>query len=171
MPLAPLLSDRASERKIDRIDSRLGNIEALLRNLPSISSSSPSQDQPRIHHTPSTTSNGHEDDSSDESGFGGDHGLAAHTAFASEFLEGAVKKTSLREASPKIEAALTNLGQLVQMQRERSISHGPRFPDALKMPAGGPSKLPMPPSAVVTSLLKNYKGSWKCTLRCETDCV
>lgn len=97
----------------------------------------------------------------DESAFGGDSGLTAHTAFASEFLEHAVKRTSLREVNPKMEAALANLSQLVDMQKRRSISHGPRFPLQLPVPSGGVCKLPMPPMPVVVALLKNNNPKGK----------
>jgi hypothetical protein len=153
-------SSPASERKIDQIEARLGSIEGLLKNL---SSASISGDSSRPITTPQTgssapTCESNEIDSSDqESAFGGDSGLTAQTAFASEFLERAVKRTSLRSVNPKMEAALANLGQLVDMQQSRSIVHRPRFPLQRAIPPGGVTKLPLPPMALVVDLLKRNK--------------
>ena len=179
----------ASERKIDQIESRLGNIESLLKALASPAAPPASRvDLPAASHharadstgggsgscannlvnTPATGSSGAPtgastcaadyESSEEESAFGGDSGLTAHTAFASEFLERAVRRTSLREVNPKMGAALANLSQLVEMQKRRSISHGPRFPLQTPVPPGGISKLPMPPMAAVVNLLKHAKG-------------
>ncbi|GJN81732.1 hypothetical protein PLIIFM63780_005267 [Purpureocillium lilacinum] len=168
-------------RKIDQIESRLGNIETLLKALasPAAPSSALVVDHARsgsvslsgntFVNTPGTgsssaptgasTSAADYESSEEESAFGGDSGLTAHTAFASEFLERAVKRTSLREVNPKMEAALANLSQLVEMQKRRSISHGPRFPLQKPVPPGGISKLPMPPMAAVVNLLKHAKAA------------
>lgn len=160
----------SSERKIDQIEGRLGNIEVLLQKLVSSQPIAPVHPLRSQAHTPSTTaaasSASHPtassaadcDTSDDESGYGGDEGLTAHTAFASDFLERAVKRTSLREVNPKVEAALANLSQLVEMQKHRSISSGPRFPLQVPIPPGGLSKMPMPPLDVVVGLLKQNKG-------------
>lgn len=151
-----------SERKIDQIESRLGNIEILLKNI-----ASPAAPIDLIRHAntpctgssiPTTGSTAEYDSSEDESAFAGDSALTAHTAFASEFLEKAVRRTSLREVNPKIEAALVNLSQLVDMQKRQSISHGPRFPLQKQVPAGGLCKLPLPPMESVVNLLKHAKG-------------
>jgi len=64
-----------------------------------------------------------------------------------------------------MEAALANLSQLVEMQKRRSISHGPRFPLQKPVPPGGISKLPMPPMAAVVNLLKHAKGRGASVLR------
>lgn len=158
-----------SERKIDQIESRLGSIESLLRTLSTgtlSGKSSPGEAARPQSHTPGTGSSGIPtaastvdfDSSDDDSAFGGDSGFTSQTAFASEFLEHAVKRTSLRDANPGMETALTNLRQLVEVQKHQSISHGPRFPFQKPIPWGGLGKLPMPPMEVVISLLKQYKS-------------
>lgn len=155
-----------SERKIDQIESRLGNIEHLLKNL-STNNISPGQQAQNLATTPGTGSSGvpttasvNDFDSSDEdSAFGGDAGFTSQTAFASEFLENAVQRTSLREVNPSIEAALSNLRSLVEVQKQRSVSHGPRFPLAKPVPPGGLSKMPMPPMEAVVSIIKANKGN------------
>ncbi|PTB70258.1 N-terminal binuclear Zn cluster-containing protein [Trichoderma citrinoviride] len=150
------------EKKIDRIEARLANIENLLKNL---SSSTPT-DPSRFIHTPQTdsavptgTSNADYDSSDEESVLGGDSGLTVHTTFASEFLERAVQRAPLPAVNPKMETALANLSQLVELQKHRSISHGPRFPLQQPVPPGGVSKLPMPPMATVVALLKHVKAA------------
>lgn len=153
----------SSERKIDQIETRLGSIEGLLKNL-STGSTMTSGDHTRPIQTPTTgssaptcDSNGDADTSEDDAAFGGDSGLTAHTAFASEFLEQAVQRTSLRSPNPKMDAALQNLGQLVEMQKRGSNAHRPRFTLQRNIPPGGVTKLPLPPMATVVELLKQNK--------------
>ena len=162
---------RHSEKKIDRLEHRLQSIEALLRNLPSqlaaTSGSNNRLDPARADPSPQTGSNSvltaastvDYDSSDNESGYGGDNALSEQTAFASEFLESAVRKTTLTEANPKMQAALANLSQLVQMQKVRSISHGPKFPLCQPVPPGGLYKLQMPPLDTITALLKQSQGT------------
>ncbi|UKZ47839.1 hypothetical protein TrVGV298_002071 [Trichoderma virens] len=161
-PRQRVLISSQYERKIDQIEARLGNIEALLKNI----SSSTHTDASKFIHTPQTditiptaASNADYDSSDEESALGGDSGLTVHTTFASEFLERAVKRAPLQALNPKMETALANLSQLVEMQKHRSISHGPRFPLQQPVPPGGVSKLPMPPLATVVSLLKHVKAA------------
>jgi hypothetical protein len=158
----------SSERKIDRIEGRLENIEAYLKHIASTQSHPATDPGSRSlaptpitgSSIPTTASSGDIDSSDNESAFGGDSALTAQTAFASEFLENAVQRTSLREADPSIKAALATLGQLVEMQKQKSVSHGPRFPLQKPVPAGGVSKLPMPPIEVVVPLLKDAKSKY-----------
>lgn len=155
-----------SERKIDQIESRLGNIETLLKNVSTGHLTSGEQARLQVH-TPGTGSSGVPtaastadfESSDEESAFGGDSGFTSQTAFASEFLEHAVERTSLRDTNPGIEAALVNLRRLVEVQKRRSISHGPRFPLQKPLHPGGLGKLPMPPMEVVVPLLKQQKGA------------
>ncbi|PTB44913.1 uncharacterized protein TrAFT101_000384 [Trichoderma asperellum] len=160
-PRQRVLISSQYERKIDQIEARLGNIEVLLKNI----SNSTATDASKLIHTPATTdlniqttsSNADYDSASEESVLGGDSGLTVHTTFASEFLERAVKRAPLRALNPKMETALANLSQLVDMQKKRSISHGPRFPLQQPVPPGGVTKMAMPPVGTVVSLLKHVK--------------
>ncbi|KAK5627023.1 hypothetical protein RRF57_002738 [Xylaria bambusicola] len=67
-------------------------------------------------------------DPEDAETFEGNSSLAAHTAFASEFLADAVRKTTLCDGgsiNPKFDAALNSLRQIIQMQnrsRQRSTA-------------------------------------------------
>lgn len=172
-----------SERKIDKIETRLGSIESLLQKLLTTqhaeacsSLSACSACHPKHNLTTQTVSSGaptasstaeqeysgggDDDDRDDDEGsvLGGDSGLTEQTAFVSEFLERAVQKTSLRELDPRMRMALANLKQLAEMQKKRSISHGPRFPLQRSVPPGGMSTLPMPPLETVVTLLRQTRG-------------
>ncbi|RDA94922.1 hypothetical protein CP533_0178 [Ophiocordyceps camponoti-saundersi (nom. inval.)] len=153
---------------IDQIETRLANIEGLLRNLhpvnpddhglPTSSSNIQNNNNNPFINTPATVPTvASTADSEDESVLVGDEGLTAQTTFASEFLEKAVGRTAMPQASPKMEAALANLRQLVKMQRRRSNNCGPRFPLQKPLPPGGVCKLPMPPMPAVVELLKQSK--------------
>ncbi|KAF4508921.1 hypothetical protein G6O67_005242 [Ophiocordyceps sinensis] len=167
-PRQRVLISSQYERKIDQIESRLGNIESLLKT---IASPIAPVDHGRAANTPGTgcsssipttatsTTAADFESSDEEPAFAGDSGLTAQTTFASEFLEKAVRRTSLRKVNPKMEAAFANLRQLVEMQKLRSISHGPRFPLQKPVPAGGVCKLPMPPMSAVVALLKHAKAA------------
>ncbi|KAF4448836.1 fungal specific transcription factor domain-containing [Fusarium albosuccineum] len=151
------------ERKIDQLESRLGNIENLLKILIA-RGATPDEQLHQLVHTPATGtgessigtggSTGELDSSDEETARGGDSGFISQTAIASEFLANAVQHTSLHDANPSVEAAIGNLRQLVELQERRSISHGPRFPLQKPLPPGGLSKLPMPPIEAVVPLLK-----------------
>ncbi|KAI9148303.1 N-terminal binuclear Zn cluster-containing protein [Paramyrothecium foliicola] len=158
-----------AEKKIDRIEDRLGNIERLIRNLSFNSTNqSPgsSTDAGRVFTSHAGSVAGGEPsiadfDSSDaESVFGGDSALTEQTTFASEFLQSAVRNAPLPGGNPKMDAALANLSQLVDLQKRKSISHGPRFPLQTTLPPGGLGKLPMPPMTAVVSALKHIKGMY-----------
>lgn len=166
------LHNKISERKIDQIESRLGNIEGLLRDLSTRNLSAP--ESCRFANTPQSGASvptvapssvcydpvtGGYDSSDEESAFGGDSALAAQTTFASEFLENAVERTSPRDVSPRMKDALNNLKRLVEMQNRQSISHGPRFPCQQPVPPGGLGQLKMPPMDIVVSLLRHIRGN------------
>ncbi len=166
-PPAPSHS-RPSERKIDQIEDRLASIEQLLRNL-SVSSG-PSAETASRHgsassrgFTPSATAEtstssaaaaaAAQDDPEDgESAFEGDSSLAAHTAFASELLEHAVERTSLRDQNPRMSSAVSSLRQIVSMQTKPAASHMLRFHHQKPLPRGGLRELPMPPVQLVVSM-------------------
>lgn len=175
------LSDRPSERKIDHLDTRLANIETLLHNLTHSQNSTSIPSVPAHHvsmsaHAPSITANdsnaatslAESDSSQDESddfeesddgGDGGDTGLTAETAGASAFVERDATHTALGEMNPNVKAALANLRQLVEMHKQRSISHGRRFPLQRQVPRGGLSKMPLPPIETVVRIVKGSKSS------------
>ncbi|KAI0391910.1 fungal-specific transcription factor domain protein [Xylariaceae sp. FL0594] len=113
--------------------------------------------------------------------FEGNSSLTAHTAFASEFLANAVRKTTIGDGvatNPKFDAALNSLRQLISMQdksRQRSTSHvwtpGPHFTnpssDETREPSATTRKqparrtelkdLPLPPMALVREQLSSMQ--------------
>lgn len=200
-----------SERKIDQIEERLSSIEKLLRDLVHTNGSSrlttlplheypppPSGIPESFVGSPSTTTagrgNGDDDDDDDDdstpgatdldsSAFEGHSSLTAHTVFASEFLEHAVERTSLRDINPNMAAALSSLRQIVglsQQQRARirrgsgsSSSGGARevrFAHQQVLPRGGFRELPMPPVQVVIPVLREIKDTPPSTITMISVC-
>ncbi|KAI1271658.1 fungal-specific transcription factor domain protein [Xylaria sp. FL0933] len=121
-------------------------------------------------------------DPEDAETFEGNSSLAAHTAFASEFLADAVRKTTLGDGgsiNPKFDAALNSLRQIINMQnrsRQRSTAAGVWSPaPSLTNPVpedesedGGPPSrksfprtnlrdLPLPPMALVREQLSEMR--------------
>ncbi|KAI0182692.1 fungal-specific transcription factor domain protein [Xylaria flabelliformis] len=120
-------------------------------------------------------------DPEDAETFEGNSSLAAHTAFASEFLADAVRKTTLGDGesiNPKFDAALNSLRQIINMQnrsRQRSTakvwSPGPRFtnpvpenesdddrpPSRKNFPRTNLRDLPLPPMTLVREQLNDMK--------------
>jgi hypothetical protein len=182
-----------SEHKIDQIEDRLSKIEQLLQTIASglgsnpigsrtgsTAASTPTASSTRNGASPSTrTSTGTADPSTSgttatgatptidngdgDSPFEGNSSMAAHTVFASEFLEHAVERTSLRDLSPSMAVALTSLKQLAGMQ-SRGNGGGAAsgndmvpLPAARPLPPGGFRELPMPPLEKVIEILREMK--------------
>ena len=142
-----------------------------------ISTSAPVDTNPDYHTTTTTTTppkhtstvtpatSGYASRTTAESSppFEGNSSLAAHSAYASEFLETAVSQSALQMSSPKISAALSTLKQIVNMQDHQahpSSSRGEvRLPNQKTMIRGaGLQDLAMPPMHVVLSLCRWVKG-------------
>ncbi|KAK3372107.1 hypothetical protein B0H63DRAFT_401547 [Podospora didyma] len=167
---------RNSEKKIDHFETRLAGIEQMLRDLttsinrqtPSTSTPGTNESGPDPHLFRASYSSvsgdvpsgsGFCDDEVNDqadSEFEGHSSMAAQTVFASEFLEQAVAKTSLRELNPTMESALASLQQIVSMQN-RTSAHESRFLHAKPLPRGGIRELPMPPMHLVIALLREIK--------------
>ncbi|KAI1634654.1 hypothetical protein F4809DRAFT_651742 [Biscogniauxia mediterranea] len=123
---------------------------------------------------PTPSSSGREDrstifDPEDAENFEGNSSLTAHTVFASEFLADAVQRTSLGHGhDPKIEAALSSLRQIVDMQnrKHQQRTGGDTFSGGENGKWSSPQKhvpktdlkdLPLPPMALVVEKLKEIK--------------
>lgn len=162
-------SHNDSERKIDYFESRLANIENMLRELTvSIHNRSPSmsisaaESAPLSSVSPAAAEStdmvycmGNDDDA--VSAFEGDSSMTAQTAFASEFLENTVNRTLPPDLMPDIQSALSSLQQMVRMQN-RPSPYESRFVNAKPLPKGGLRDLPMPPAPVVVAALREAKG-------------
>ncbi|RDA86138.1 hypothetical protein CP532_3054 [Ophiocordyceps camponoti-leonardi (nom. inval.)] len=171
------LKIRKSERKIDEIISRLGSLEILLNGRgdhPSSDGGGSSSNNTTIldaAHPSSSSSIGamaagssasEYDSANDESPFGPDSGLAKQTNFAREFLEKAAQRSTMpAAANPEMTAALSNLSQLVDLQKRPFASFGLKvhFPLRQRLPPAGLTHLPMPPIGAVVALLDSIKNS------------
>ncbi|KAF7589690.1 hypothetical protein BBP40_003937 [Aspergillus hancockii] len=160
------------EKKIDLIEQRLGTIEQVLHDLRSYATfSSTAPPDPCFHTTPisgrmtpspsgipsSTTAALEQHESA--STFEGNSSLAAHSAYASEFLETVVSQSPLQVSTPHISSALSTLKQIVNMQDRnfRTFSHEGQFPNQRAIPSSGLRGLTMPPIQVVLPLLRKAK--------------
>ncbi|KAI1483483.1 fungal-specific transcription factor domain-containing protein [Daldinia eschscholtzii] len=171
-PRQRVLISSQYERKIDLIEERLSGIETLLRNLSPISASTSSAAEGSTRRqfeklTPLSL-NSRDDistsvfDPEDAGDFEGNSSLAAHTAFASEFLEHAVQGTPLEQkgSNSKIDAALSSLKQIVQMQENRrtvSSFHEFRLPGQKQHSKAPLRDLPLPPMEIVAQTLRDMK--------------
>lgn len=92
--------------------------------------------------------------------FEGNSSLAAHSAYASKFLESAVSRSAVPMSTPKMGAALSTLKQMVNMQdnQTNSSTREVRFPNQRAMPTSGLRDLVMPPIQIVLPLLRRLKG-------------
>ncbi|RYP22634.1 hypothetical protein DL767_008995 [Monosporascus sp. MG133] len=172
------------ERKIDQIEERLGGIERLLQNLV-INSSGPGAAPAAVietrqfastlsteNRTPPSRHGSNEDDDYDSpsSGLGpeedtedfeGNSSLAAHTAFASEFLQNAVEQTSIlgQGRSPKIDDALSALRRIVDMQQsgKTTLPHESRWLSRKISARVNLRDLSMPPMSLAVRKLKEMK--------------
>jgi len=93
--------------------------------------------------------------------FEGNSSMAAHSAYASEFLETAVSQSALQVSSPRIGAALSTLKQIVSMQDHQahpSSSREVRWPNQKAIRGTGLQDLAMPPMELVLRLCRWVKG-------------
>ncbi|PIG84026.1 fungal specific transcription factor domain protein [Aspergillus arachidicola] len=164
-----LISDQY-EKKIDLIEDRLSSIEQVLRDVKStITSSTPAETC--FHATPDSGQmtpaasglvpdiNATLDQHESGPAFEGNSSLAAHSAYASQFLETAVSRSALQLSSPTISTALSTLKQLVNMQDNQAhpSSRDVRFPNQKPIPRSGLRNMNMPPVQVVLPLLRHMK--------------
>lgn len=178
-----------SEQKIDLIEERLGSIEESLRDLKSTitstrgaapvptTTSSPNVEPlyhpmttptsrhihvtPTIPVYPTRTTTAAALDQHESSPFEGNSSMAAHSAYASEFLETAVSQSALQVSSPRIGAALSTLKQIVSMQDHQahpSSSREVRLPNQKAIRGTGLRDLAMPPMELVLRLCRWVKG-------------
>lgn len=167
--------------------TRLGGIEDALRDLANTSrqhgstptraltSSHPSprsQALPRFsvskqNHEgrkgPGYTSNAAIEQHDSNSGFEGSSSLAAHSAYAREFLESAVSHSTPEVlSSPKISEALSSLRQIVEMQNQRHGTTSLRGQISSQSNRVGVRcdirDLEMPPLPTVLDILRSLKG-------------
>ncbi|GES58084.1 fungal-specific transcription factor domain protein [Aspergillus terreus] len=150
--------------KIDLIDERLGNIEEILHDLRSSASpkasSTPyyplpsgSKRRTSFSSSPTNTLDQHEP----LPAFEGSSSFTAHSAYASQFLESAVSKGQLQMSTPKMEAALSTLKQIVNLQDSKT--HSTKRSDWLpgRRVSSSLRELPLPPVDIVLPILREIK--------------
>lgn len=162
-----------SEKKIDLIEERLGNIEEALLELKSTLARNRTTAESCHHATPaskqmtpdtsgfaSNTTAALEHESG--TGFEGNSSLAAHSAYASAFLETVVSRSAPQVSTPKINAALTALRQIVNMQSHPpgSSSKDVPLPNQKDGRVSNLRDLVMPPMQVVLPILRQIKGTF-----------
>lgn len=97
--------------------------------------------------------------------------MAAHTAYASEFLETAVSQSALQMSSPKIGAALSTLRQIVNLQDHQahpSSSRELRLPNQMAIRHARLQDLVMPPMHVALLLCRWIKGTSHFPIACSS---
>lgn len=156
-----------SEQKIDRIETRLENIEILLRNSPHRPIPDPGSSttpyRSALSSTVDTGTTSTPDFGTPDAGsvFGSNSVITQQTSFANELIEDVMQRNSLRDIDPRMSEALANLRQIMEVQRQSPITYGPRFPLQRSLPPGGLRQLEMPPINVVVSLLRSMKCMYK----------
>lgn len=151
-----------SENKIDAIEERLSRIESLLRGMAVATKKPPEQSEvPKmspatpvgasIAVTPAPHS------AKPIQHFEGDTSLSAHTTFASDYLQRALRNTQMLSQDPDLASALSALSQVVSKQ---NIYPSDQDLPTTTMRAGGRrQKYSMPPAEVVSLVLREVKGS------------
>ncbi|KAF4973961.1 hypothetical protein FZEAL_9089 [Fusarium zealandicum] len=170
-PIRPIGEPPCSERKIDIIDRRLEAVTQLLRdmkmNMPTTNTQISQQEAPRFEtagqplHQPSTsTPYGHATQSTADSPVvEGESSLAAHGAFASEFLNNAVRTGSLQEASLELHETLDSLNHIVSSLKQQTAETEMTFPCAKIFPRPSHKGCEMPPIHKAVALIR----------QCETE--
>jgi hypothetical protein len=95
-------------------------------------------------------------------GFEGNSSLAAHSAYASAFLETVVSRSAPQVSTPKINAALAALRQMVNMQSQPPGTSSKDVP-LLNQKSCRDSNLRdlvMPPIEVILPILRQIKGTF-----------
>jgi hypothetical protein len=130
---------------------------------------------PKQHHedskAPGYTSNLAIEQHDSSSAFEGNSSLAAHSAYAKDFLESAVShSTPEMFSSPKISEALSSLKQIVEMQSKQRDAGTQRGQLSSRLGSRCDIReLEMPPLPVVLSVLKKAKGTTENPRTSELD--
>jgi hypothetical protein len=171
-----------SFKKIDLVEERLASIEKTLQELAKNTSASNHPTPSQFIPSPQNSAQSHASERNptkpkrplhavnsaieqhdSESAFEGSSSLSAHGLYASAFLESAVSKSSPQVlSSPKINAALSSLKQIVNMQNQRRETHSQGAQLPIKNSRMGAKcdirDLEMPPLQLVLRVLRLTKG-------------
>lgn len=158
-----------SERKIDLIDRRLEAVTQLLRdmkmNMPSIPPTSqkdtPSPDtaggQPSAQPVSTPFSHAAQP-AADSPVVEGESSLAAHGAFANEFLKNAVNTGALQGASLELRETLDSLHHIVTSLKQQTVSTEMNYPNATIFPRPSLKGSEMPPIQKAVALIRQCES-------------
>jgi hypothetical protein len=160
------------------MQGRLAGIESLLRDLtttsvganfrPLVPTRSPdSRSADKLTPSSSTSRENASTTCEDDENFEGNSSLTAHAAFASELVSQAVQTNMLNTTpfstpNPRMEAALSSLRQMVDLQNSRAGSGNETRWPSLKTTASGRGRLrdlPMPPMELVVEKLRDLNSA------------
>lgn len=155
-----------SEKKIDLIDKRLQGLTQLLEELRLNWSSPPTQQSKDasaglLQPTPSTGSTpyGHVVPSSSDSPLvEGESSLAAHSVFANDFLQEAVRTGSLQDSSLEMRQTLDSLHHIVDSLRQQTGATEMIYPKARPTPRPVLQSTELPPIQKAVSLFQVFKS-------------
>ncbi|KAI8657742.1 Fungal-trans domain-containing protein [Fusarium keratoplasticum] len=157
------------ERKIDLIDRRLEAVTQLLRdmkmNMPSIPPTSqkdtPSPDtaggQPSAQPVSTPFSHAAQP-AADSPVVEGESSLAAHGAFANEFLKNAVNTGALQGASLELRETLDSLHHIVTSLKQQTVSTEMNYPNATIFPRPSLKGSEMPPIQKAVALIRQCEN-------------
>ncbi|KAL6360572.1 hypothetical protein LRP88_06278 [Fusarium phalaenopsidis] len=158
-----------SERKIDLIDRRLEAVTQLLRDMkmsmPSIPPASqkdtPSPDtaggQPSAQPVSTPFSHAAQP-AADSPVVEGESSLAAHGAFANEFLKNAVNTGALQGASLELRETLDSLHHIVTSLKQQTVSTEMNYPNATIFPRPPLKGREMPPIQKAVALIRQCEN-------------
>lgn len=157
-----------SERKIDLIDRRLEAVTQLLRDMkmnmpssvaPTSQKDTPSPDtaggQPLAHPVNSTPFG---PPAADSPVIEGESSLAAHGAFANEFLKNAVNTGSLQGASLELRETLDSLHHIVTSLKQQTVGTEMNYPNATIFPRPSFKGSEMPPIQKAAALIRQCES-------------
>lgn len=155
----------SSERKIDLIDSRLERAIGLLEKLrpgePFNDSSRSPRNARASDQAPSSVSTPASDSTQPKRAHGqvveGDSSLAAHSAFANEFLQRVAATDSLRDSSPELCGTLDELSSI--LTKEAVAGHELAYPHARPIQGAKLPEYEMPPFKKAIALIRLAKGA------------
>ncbi|CAM1508091.1 Fc.00g049390.m01.CDS01 [Cosmosporella sp. VM-42] len=154
----------SSERKIDLIDKRLQGVTQLLEDLRmncSPPSSQPPKDVPSINAPRSSgisTPFGNAMPSDSDSPLvEGNSSLAAHSVFANEFLQNAVRTGSLQDSSLEMRETLDSLHHIVDTLRRQSGASEMSYPHANPVQRTPLQGIELPPIEKSVSIIRAGK--------------
>lgn len=182
-----------SERKIDRIENRLTEVIGVLKTLAAatphtqqfksssshLDVSTPDSTATRLTLTPGTahestaltpaTSSGHgcykkNLPQGQESKFEGETSMAAHTDFANNFLQRAVRSNPLTDFRLEMDDTLSALRTLVETQNRTSSSDEALYPNARPIDRGQVWDRPLPDMYLTMTCLRISKGWYERSL-------